>query len=90
MEDNTPFNMIGMDFAGPVKYRDKCKEEQKAYVALYSCSLTRGVTAQYGDYRVRQESEAVNCQKRTTIKDLFRQWSDLCCCSQVAKESTQR
>ncbi|XP_022789151.1 uncharacterized protein LOC111328880 [Stylophora pistillata] len=30
-------------FAGPVKYHDKRKEEKKAYVVLYSCSLTRGV-----------------------------------------------
>lgn len=42
-EGNTPFNVIGVDFAGPVKYRGKRKEEQKAYVVLYSCSLTRGV-----------------------------------------------
>ena len=41
-EGNTAFNVIGVDFAGPVKYRDKHKEEQKAYVVLYSCSLTRG------------------------------------------------
>ena len=42
-EGNRPFNVIGVDFAGPGKYRDKHKEEQKAYVVLYSCSLTRGV-----------------------------------------------
>ncbi|XP_074612385.1 uncharacterized protein LOC141866740 [Acropora palmata] len=42
-EGNTPFNVIGVDFAGPVKYRDKRKEEKKAYVVLYSCSLTRGL-----------------------------------------------
>lgn len=42
-EGTTPFNVIGVDFAGPVKYRDKRKEEQKAYVVLYSCSLTPGV-----------------------------------------------
>ena len=35
--------MIGVDFSGPVKYRDKRKEEKKAYVVLYSCSLTHGV-----------------------------------------------
>ena len=54
--------MIGVDFAGPLKYRDKRKEEKKAYVVLYSCSLTRsvfGVTAHCGDYRVQ---ETVNCQ----------------------------
>ena len=42
-EGNTPFNVIGVDFAGPVKYLQKPKREQKAYVVLYSCSLTRGV-----------------------------------------------
>ena len=42
-EGNTPFNVIGVDFAGPGKYRDKHKEEQKAYVVLYSCRVTRGV-----------------------------------------------
>ena len=42
-EETKPFNVIGVDFAGPVKYRSKLKEERKAYVVLYSCSLTRGV-----------------------------------------------
>ena len=42
-EGTTPFNVIGVDFAGPVKYRDKHKEEQKAYVVLHSCSLIPGV-----------------------------------------------
>ena len=42
-EGNTPFNVIGVDFAGPVKYLQKPKREQKAYVVLYSCSLTQGV-----------------------------------------------
>ena len=40
---NTPFNVIGEHFAGPVKYLQKPKREQKAYVVLYSCSPTRGV-----------------------------------------------
>ena len=42
-EGATPFNVIGVDFAGPVKYLGKGKKEGKAYVVLYSCSLTRGV-----------------------------------------------
>ena len=40
-EGNTPFNVTGVDFTGPVKYHNKCKGERKAYVVLYSCSLTR-------------------------------------------------
>ena len=42
-EGTTPFNVIGVDFAGPVKYRSKGKGVRKAYIVLYSCSLTRGV-----------------------------------------------
>ena len=42
-EGDTPFSVIGVDFAGPVKHLQKPKREQKAYVVLYSCSLTRGV-----------------------------------------------
>jgi hypothetical protein len=42
-EGDTPFNVIGLDFAGPIKYLKTHKNEAKAYVVLYSCSLARGV-----------------------------------------------
>ena len=42
-EGSTPFEVIGVDFAGPVKYRIRAKTEEKAYLALYACSLTRGL-----------------------------------------------
>jgi hypothetical protein len=42
-EWDTPFNVIGVDFAGPIKYLKTRKNEAKAYVVLYSCSLTHGV-----------------------------------------------
>ena len=35
--------MIGVDFAGPIKYVTKLRKEAKSYVALYACSLTRAV-----------------------------------------------
>jgi hypothetical protein len=35
--------VIGVDFAGPIMYRTKSKVEKKSYLALYVCSLTRGV-----------------------------------------------
>ena len=35
--------VIGIDFAGPIKYRIRAKTEGKAYLALYACSLTRGL-----------------------------------------------
>ncbi|KAK3713708.1 hypothetical protein QZH41_008035 [Actinostola sp. cb2023] len=34
-EGTTPFNVIGVDFAGPIKYCGKGKTEEKAYIVLY-------------------------------------------------------
>ena len=42
-EGNMLFNVIRVDFTGPVRYLQKPKREQKAYVVLYNCSLTPGV-----------------------------------------------
>lgn len=36
-----PFQVIGVDYAYPLKYKTKAKTEGKAYVLLYACSLTR-------------------------------------------------
>ena len=33
-EESAPFDVIGVDFTGPVKYGGKCKTEDKAYVVL--------------------------------------------------------
>lgn len=42
-EGTTPYKVIGVDFAGPIKYRVKRNKEGKAYLVLFACSLTRGV-----------------------------------------------
>ena len=42
-EGNTAFQVVGVDYAGPIKYLAKGKRERKAYVILYACSLTRAV-----------------------------------------------
>ena len=42
-EGVNPFQVIGVDYAGPLRYRMSRKREGKAYVLLYACSLTRGV-----------------------------------------------
>lgn len=39
----TPYQVIGVDYAGPLQYRVSKQREGKAYVLLYSCSLTRGI-----------------------------------------------
>ena len=31
--------MVGIDFAGPVKYKKTAKTEGKAYLAIFACSL---------------------------------------------------
>ena len=39
----TPFQVVGADYAGPVKYRVSRNREGKAYVVLYACSLSRAL-----------------------------------------------
>ncbi|XP_046851869.1 uncharacterized protein LOC124445205 [Xenia sp. Carnegie-2017] len=39
----TAFEVIGVDFAGPIRYKGKSSKDCKAYLALFSCSLTRAV-----------------------------------------------
>ena len=42
-EGRAAFQVIGVDFAGPLKYRKGKKNEGKAYIVLYACSLTRRI-----------------------------------------------
>lgn len=43
-QGSTPLEVIGIDFAGPLRYQiSRSKTEGKAYIALYSCSLMRTV-----------------------------------------------
>lgn len=42
-QGSTPFEVVGVDFAGPIRYRTRAKAEKKAYLVLYGCSLTRAV-----------------------------------------------
>lgn len=42
-EGDTPFQVVGVDFAGPIKIRVGQKREGKAYVVVYSCSLSRAL-----------------------------------------------
>eukprot|EP00794_Sanderia_malayensis_P018542 gene18542-biopygen15623 len=41
-EDTMPFDVVGVDFAGPIQYK-KGTGINKAYIILYTCSLTRGL-----------------------------------------------
>ncbi|XP_048576166.1 uncharacterized protein LOC125557540 [Nematostella vectensis] len=41
-EFSEPFDVTGVDFAGPIYYRTK-SEQGKAYIALFTCAATRAV-----------------------------------------------
>ena len=38
-----PYQVIGVDYAGPLRYRTSKQRDGKAYILLYACSLTRGI-----------------------------------------------
>lgn len=38
-----PFEICGVDYTGPIKYKTGPNEEAKAYILLWACSLTRAV-----------------------------------------------
>ena len=38
-----PFQVLGLDYAGPLIYKKTAKTEGKAYIMLYTCSLTRAI-----------------------------------------------
>ena len=42
-EGSGAFEIIGVDFAGPIKYRQSPRVEGKAYLVLYACSLSRAM-----------------------------------------------
>ena len=42
-EGSFPFQVVGVDFAGPVAYKISKKKEGKSYILLFACSLTTAV-----------------------------------------------
>ena len=42
-EGASAFQVIGVDYAGPIRYRKSKTQGGKAYILLYSCSFTRGI-----------------------------------------------
>ena len=42
-EGSRPFQVIGVDFTGPIRCTPRVKTESKAYLAVYACSLPRAV-----------------------------------------------
>ena len=42
-EHSSVFEVVGVDFAGPIKYKKSPRVEGKAYLVLFACSLTRAL-----------------------------------------------
>ena len=42
-EGSCPFQVVGVDYAGPIRFKATNKREGKAYVILYACSLSRAL-----------------------------------------------
>ena len=42
-EAKEPFEVTGVDFAGPLKYKIRKKEERKCYVLIFTCAASRAV-----------------------------------------------
>ena len=42
-EGSAPFEIVGVDFAGPIRYRKSPRVEGKAYLVLYACGLSRAL-----------------------------------------------
>ena len=42
-QGTTSFQVLGVDFAGPIRYKTTAGAERKSYLVLYACSLTRAV-----------------------------------------------
>ena len=40
---STPFQVLGVDYAGPIPYKISTKRSGKAHILLFACSLTRAI-----------------------------------------------
>ena len=40
---STPFEVLGVDYAGPLIYKINKTKDGKAYILLFACSLTRSI-----------------------------------------------
>ncbi|XP_066028549.1 uncharacterized protein [Pocillopora verrucosa] len=58
----TAFEVIGTDFAGPVKYKQRKKGEEKAYLVIFTCSLSRAVHLEL--LSSLETSNFITCLKR--------------------------
>ena len=61
-EQYFPFQVIGVDYAGPIFYRSKTRKDFKAYILLFSCSVSRAIYLELVPKLTT--SEFIRCVKR--------------------------
>ena len=61
-----PYQVIGTGYAGPIYYRTKSKKESKAYILLFSCSLSRAVHLELTPNLTT--NEFIKCFKRLIVR----------------------
>ena len=54
-EGLAPFQVVGLDFAGPIGYKLMTKKEGKAYILLFASSLNRAVPLKFLPNRTAEE-----------------------------------
>ena len=82
--------MIGVDYAGPIKYRTRGRKEGKAYIVLFACSLTRGLYLEL--LPDLTTDEFLGSLKRLIARrgKLNKIYSDFHCCSEVVEAGGER
>ena len=69
---NHAFQVVGVDYAGPLKYRKKSGKDGKAYIVLCTCSLTRVLYLELTstmETRIPSNFETINCKTWETRKN---------------------
>ena len=77
-----------------MRYRRKKNQDEKSYLVLFACSLSRALHLELllnlETVEVLRSFETIHCAPRSADKDILRQRQNVCCCGQVAGESNER
>ena len=52
---SVPFQVLGVDYAGPIPYRINKTRDGKAYIPLFSCSLSRAIHLELSSNQTTEE-----------------------------------
>lgn len=89
-----PFQVIGVDYAGPLHYRKRGKVEGKAYIAIICLFVESYIVPGRDDFprnpRVPLKLKKVHRKEGKAAEDIFRQWIDICWCDELVEEGDGR